>query len=143
MTALSGQAPPPDLWEEAASWNTDSPPSAESGEILSALGLMYQNHGDCARALVLGLTALSLGDRSPRTALLIADALLKTGDSTQVLAVLSRFEAGTDALAQVPTVSQTAAKDYLKAIALFRQDDLEGARAALRQAHHRKDEMPG
>lgn len=122
-----------DIWAEASAWSEDSVETDDvaCGETLASLGLMYLRHGDVSRAMVLGLTALSLGDASPRTALLIADALLKNGDSEQVLAVLSRFSQNTSALTRPPTSAETAAKDYLKALALYRSGQPDEARSLL------------
>lgn len=122
-----------DLWNEVAYWPTRSSTTegCDSGKVLSSLGLVYLQHGDELRALVLGLSALSLGDASPRTGLLIADALLKKGDPEQTLAVLSRFEGTAEKLSNPPNETETKAKDYLKAIALYRCGDLAAAKMAL------------
>lgn len=142
MNALA--LPDPDLAE------LSTPPGAEGAQAhgvhLSALALIYLRHAAPARAMVLGLAAMTMGDLRPQTVLLVAESLIEAGDPEQALAVLRRFD---DALAAAPeaeaddrpapltappTPAQAAARHYLDARALYRQNRPEAARAALDRA---------
>lgn len=150
MNALA--LPDPDLAE------LSTPPGAEGAQAhgvhLSALALIYLRHAAPARAMVLGLAAMTMGDLRPQTVLLVAESLIEAGDPEQALAVLRRFddapaaapapEAEAEAddrpapltapLSAVPTPAQVAARHYLDARALYRQNRPEAARAALDRA---------
>lgn len=130
-------------WEKAVpqpDWGDMEPPPSEPqiamnhGEVLSSLALIYLRHGDPARAMVLSLAAMSMGDLTPSTILIVAESMLRAGDPEQALAVLTRFERGSDqpgALIKQPTPAEHAARHYIIARVLYRRGDNEGARAAL------------
>ncbi|KGJ19747.1 hypothetical protein [Paracoccus sanguinis] len=146
MNALA--LPDPDLAE------LSTPPGAEGAQAhgvhLSALALIYLRHAAPARAMVLGLAAMTMGDLRPQTVLLVAESLIEAGDPEQALAVLRRFDDAPAATAEaeaddrpapltapltaVPTLAQAAARHYLDARALYRQNRPEAARAALDRA---------
>ncbi|QJD18409.1 hypothetical protein [Paracoccus sanguinis] len=145
MNALA--LPDPDLAE------LSTPPGAEGAQAhgvhLSALALIYLRHAAPARAMVLGLAAMTMGDLRPQTVLLVAESLIEAGDPEQALAVLRRFDDAPAAasaqaeaeaddrpapLTAVPTPAQAAARHYLDARALYRQNRPEAARAALDRA---------
>ena len=98
--------------------------------------------------MVLGLAAMTMGDLRPQTVLLVAESLIEAGDPEQALAVLRRFDdapaPATEAEAEAddrpapltapPTPAQVAARHYLDARALYRQNRPEAARAALDRA---------
>lgn len=148
MNALA--LPDPDLAE------LSTPPGAEGAQAhgvhLSALALIYLRHAAPARAMVLGLAAMTMGDLRPQTVLLVAESLIEAGDPEQALAVLCRFDDApapaaapeaeaddrpaprTAPLSAVPTPAQAAARHYLDARALYRQNRPEAARAALDRA---------
>ena len=144
MNALA--LPDPDLAE------LSTPPGAEGAQAhgvhLSALALIYLRHAAPARAMVLGLAAMTMGDLRPQTVLLVAESLIEAGDPEQALAVLRRFDdapaPATEAEAEAddrpapltapPTPAQVAARHYLDARALYRQNRPEAARAALDRA---------
>lgn len=146
MNALA--LPDPDLAERS------TPPGAEGAQAhgvhLSALALIYLRHAAPARAMVLGLAAMTMGDLRPQTVLLVAESLIEAGDPEQALAVLRRFDGAPAAapapeaeaeaddrpapLTAPPTPAQVAARHYLDARALYRQNRPEAARAALDRA---------
>lgn len=135
MNALA--LPDPDLAE------LSTPPGAEGAQAhgvhLSALALIYLRHAAPARAMVLGLAAMTMGDLRPQTVLLVAQSLIEAGDPEQALAVLERFDsAGTDdetrGLSAAPTTAQVAARHYLTARVLHRQGRAEAARAEMDRA---------
>lgn len=146
MNALA--LPDPDLAE------LSTPPGAEGAQAhgvhLSALALIYLRHAAPARAMVLGLAAMTMGDLRPQTVLLVAESLIEAGDPEQALAVLRRFDDApaaapeaeaddrpaprTAPLTAPPTPAQVAARHYLDARALYRQNRPEAARAALDRA---------
>lgn len=67
--------------------------SQSTEDTLSALAVMYERHGDPQRALVLGLSAMRLQDKSdPGLWLAMASAFLQTDAPDRTLAVLHRFE---------------------------------------------------
>ena len=107
---------------------------AAHGRNLAALGLIHLRHDAAPRAMVLGLAAMAMGDTRPRTVLMVAEALLQAGDPAQAEAALDRFDAppGDPAgLSPPPTGAETAARHYLLARILLRQDRPAEARAAL------------
>ena len=115
--------------------------AAVHGRHLSALALIYLRHAAPARAMVLGLAAMTMGDLRPQTVLLVAEALIEAGDPEQALAVLARFDddpsidAGSPARLDVPaTQAQIAARHYLTARVLYRQGRPEAARAEMDRA---------
>lgn len=108
--------------------------TAQHGRTLVALGLVYLRHGDAARAMVLGLAGMSMGDLRPATVLMVADAMLRAGDPRQSLTVLARFDAPAEQMSQTPSAAQVATRHYLEARALWRLEEPEDARAAFTRA---------
>ncbi|RMC34923.1 tetratricopeptide repeat protein [Paracoccus alkanivorans] len=116
-------------------------PHRGHGEVLASLGLIYLRHGDPARAMVLGLAAMSMGDLSPKTILMIGEAMLLAGDPQQASAVLSRFDRD-DGLATPPSQAERAARHYIAARIHDRLGETERARAELKQARDIVPEKP-
>ncbi|AGT08868.1 tetratricopeptide repeat protein [Paracoccus aminophilus] len=130
--AGSDTTPPP--------WELDAPETArpaqslrDHGVVLSALGLVYLRHNDPARAMVLGLAAMTMGDLSAATVLMVAEAMLVGGDPEQALTVLGRFErpGGLDI---APNPTERAACHYLLARILHHRGDAPRAQAELGRA---------
>lgn len=126
-------APDAASWSQWAEAAAPSPEAARHAPVLTSLGLLYLRHGDAPRALVLGLTALAMGDRRPQAALMVADALLQASDPEQALAVLTRFDQP-DMLTPQPDTTQRAACHHLRARALMRQGSREQAAAEMAMA---------
>lgn len=124
-----------DVFAHAEWADTDSDPDLprEHGQTLSALGLVYLRHGDPARAMVLGLAAMTMGDLAPATILLVAEAMLSAGDPEQAMTVLSRFDRP-GATSRPPDRPERAARHYLTARVLHRRGDSDAARAELIRA---------
>lgn len=104
---------------------------AAHGRNLAALGLIHLRHAGAPRAMVLGLAAMAMGDLRPRTVLMVTEALLQAGDPAQAMTALSRFEGDGVELSQPPTTVEEAARHYLAARILMRQNREDEARAAL------------
>lgn len=116
--------------DDAAQPQSDAD-TARHGRHLAALALVYLRHADPARAMVLGLAAMAMGDLRAGTVLLVAESLLRAGDPRQALAVLSRFDDPHSQLATDPSAVQLAARHYLEARVHNRLGDDTRARAAL------------
>ena len=110
----------------------------EHGQVLASLGLIYLRHGDPARTMVLGLAAMSMGDVSPPTLLMVAESMLQAGDPEQAMTVLSRFD-NPDLLGRAPTGAERAARHYIAARILHRRGENEAARAELARARQVSD----
>ncbi|MFV0386017.1 hypothetical protein [Paracoccus sp. (in: a-proteobacteria)] len=131
----ASESPFEDDWNDGRSSSADD--VVRHGEVMASLALIYLRHSDAARAMVLGLAAMAMGDLSPATVLTVAESMLLAGDPQQSLAVLSRFdryETAQTGLSMPPDTAQLAARHYISARVLFRLDDTEGARAALARA---------
>ncbi|WBU57195.1 tetratricopeptide repeat protein [Paracoccus sediminicola] len=98
----------------------------EHGRTLAGLGLVYLRHNHPARAMVLGLAAMSMGDLRPATILMVGEAMLAAGDPEQALSVLSRFDRD-DGLEETPSQAERAARHYLAARVLYRRGNIEAA----------------
>lgn len=121
----------------------ENAPTARHGRNLSALALVYLRHADPARAMVLGLAAMAMGDLRAQTVLLVAESLLRAGDPRQALAVLARFDDPTHGLDAEPRPEQIAARHYLDARIHDRLGDTPRARAALDRALSLAPAQPG
>ncbi|MFI0397163.1 tetratricopeptide repeat protein [Paracoccus jiaweipingae] len=121
----------------------EKPQTARHGRNLSALALVYLRHADPARAMVLGLAAMAMGDLRAQTVLLVAESLLRAGDPRQALAVLTRFNDPTHGLDGDPRPEQIAARHYLDARIHDRLGDMPRARAALDRALSLAPAQPG
>lgn len=106
---------------------------AGAAHVVAALARLYLRHGDAARALALGLAAMRLAPPEPRLVLLVAATFLRTGEPEQTLAALSAIDSGTR-VAHPPDTREQAAAAFLRAKALHRLGDPEGARKALAAA---------
>ncbi|MDO5621559.1 MAG: hypothetical protein Q4G24_08835 [Paracoccus sp. (in: a-proteobacteria)] len=133
---LDGLRAYPELQEAAASASDvlADADTARHGRHLAALALVYLRHADAARAMVLALAAMAMGDLRPQTVLLVAEALLRAGDPRQALAVLSRFDQPEQHLDSPPQSAHLAARHYLTARVYERLGDRQAARAALDHA---------
>ena len=123
-------------WQDGDEPGTPPPPpnSQQHGQVLSSLALIYLRHGDPARAMVLSLAGMAMGDLTPSTILIVAEAMLRAGDPEQAMTVLTRFDRKPDqpgALSHAPNQAEIAARHYITARILHRRGDNEGARAAL------------
>ncbi|SMO45112.1 hypothetical protein [Paracoccus laeviglucosivorans] len=119
----------------------EAPLPREHGEVLASLGLVYLRHGDPARAMVLGLAAMSMGDLTPATILLVGESMLLAGDPEQAMTVLTRFDRD-GGLSAPPNAAERAARHYLAARILHRREETEAARAELALARAEADNMP-
>lgn len=124
-----------------ADFLTENDTTAEqlaSTRLVASLALMYLRHDDAPRALALGLAAMRGGPVSPRLALLVAQAFLKTGDAEQALAVLSRFEGTAEMLARAPSGEEMRSMRILRAKASHRQGRTSEALEMLEEATQRE-----